>query len=138
MPRVALIGNAAAQLAPGLRDLGLEIDETGEFVLGVGEHAVDAFRRAADAGVAGVIGIDGAPPVADARDGRLRAPVLGIFAEADEGAAYSFAKALTEHGVLNETVVYDGVEPGFLGTHEQATADVWRLIRRFVGLPAQP
>jgi hypothetical protein len=140
---VLLVGTDAEPLAAQLGALGIETAQALDaltadriFVLGVGEGARDALLHGTREEISGVIGIDGAPPVEEARAGAFRAPVLAVFAEEDEGAAYSFAKALTNHGVLNETVVYDEVGRGFLGTHEQATADVNRLVRRFIGAPA--
>jgi len=139
---VVLLGEQAAALAPGLEEVGVatatafDVAEAERvFVVGVGGDARDALLHGTREGVAGVVGIDGTPPVAEARAGAFRAPVLAVVAEADEGDAYAFAKALTNHGVLNETVVYDDVDRGFLGTHERATDDVWRLLRRFIGVP---
>lgn len=140
----ALIGEAAAALAAELEALGVETARSLDglstdrvFVVGVGPDGRAALLHAMDEGIAGVVGIDCTPPVDEARAGAFRAPVLAVVAEADEGSAYAFAKALTKHGVLNETVVYDDVERGFFGTHDRATADVWRLLRRFMGVPAQ-
>ncbi|NUR78316.1 MAG: hypothetical protein HOQ28_18775 [Thermoleophilia bacterium] len=140
---VVLLGRQAAALGTDLERLGLEtaasVDTASAdrvFVVGVGPDAQAALLHGTRDGVTGVVGIDGRPPVEEARAGAFRAPVLAIVAEADEGDAYAFAKALTNHGVLNETVVYDEVERGFLGTHERATADVWKLLRRFIGVPA--
>ena len=141
MPSVVLVGDGRA-LATGLAELGIEVAESVEaaappvFVVGLGASGPAALLHGEREDVAGVVGIDCVPPVEAARAGMLRAPVLAVFAEADEGAAYSFAKALGAHGVLNETVVYDEVERGFFERHEQATADVWRLLRRFMGVPA--
>jgi Dienelactone hydrolase family len=139
---VVLLGDQAATLAPGLAELGVatapsleSADAERVFVVGVGGTARDALLHGTRDGVTGVVGIDGAPPVDEARAGSFRAPVLAVVAERDEGEAYAFAKALTNHGVLNETVVYDDVDRGFLGTHEHATADVWKLLRRFIGVP---
>jgi hypothetical protein len=138
VPSIVLVGDTAAALAAQFEELGIAVvaSPEGSFVLGVGEHAREALLHGTRTDVAGVIGIDGEPPLAEARAGALTAPVLIVVAEALEGSAYSFAKALTAHGVPNETVVYDGVEPGFLGVHDEATADVWRLVRRFMGVPA--
>ncbi|MDX6475159.1 MAG: hypothetical protein QOH95_670 [Gaiellaceae bacterium] len=140
---IVLVGEQAATLASGLERLGLETAASLEalsaervFVVGIGPDAETALLYGTREDVAGVIGIDGTPPVEQARTGAFRTPVLAVVAEADEGDAYAFAKALTNHGVLNETVVYDGVERGFLGAHERATADVWKLMRRFIGVPA--
>jgi hypothetical protein len=142
-PGALLVGDDAAALAPGLEALGVEtarsldaLSAGSVFVVGIGPDAHAALLYGARDGLAGVIGIDGAPPVDEARAGAFRTPVLAVVAEADEGAAYAFAKALRNHGVLNETVVYDEVERGFFGAHERATADAWRLLRRFMGVPA--
>jgi len=139
---VILVGEQAAALGTELEGLGLETAPSVEassadrvFVVGGGPDAHAALLHGTRDGVTGVVGIDGRPPVDEARAGAFRTPVLAIVAEADEGEAYAFAKALTNHGILNETVVYDEVDRGFLGTHEGATADVWRLLRRFIGVP---
>jgi dienelactone hydrolase len=138
-----LIGDDAAALAPDLEALGVETARSLDalsaervFVVGIGPDARTALLHGTRDDIAGVVGIDGAPPVDEARAGAFRTPVLAVVAEADEGSAYAFAKALTNHGVLNETVVYDEVERGFFGDHERATAEVWRLLRRFIGVPA--
>jgi hypothetical protein len=142
-PGAALIGDDAAALAPELEALGIvtarSLDTLAAdrvFVVGLGPDARAALLHGTLDSVAGVVGIDCTPPVDEARAGAFRAPVLVVVAEADEGSAYSFAKALTNHAVPNETVVYDDVERGFFGVHERATADVWRLLRRFMGVPA--
>lgn len=135
MPSIVLLGEAAAPFAEALRPF-VDTADDHRYVLGIGSYAAEAFRQAARNDVAGVIGIDGEPAVVEAQRGELRAPILGIFAEADKDAAYSFASALSAHGVLNETVVYDGVDRGFVGAHEQATADALRLVRRFMGVPS--
>lgn len=141
MPTVVLVGDGGG-LAAKLGELGIDIATSVEtatppvFVVGLGADGPAALLHGSRDDVAGVVGIDCEPPVEAARAGTLRAPVLALFAEADEGAAYSFAKALGAHGVLNETVVYDEVGRGFFGRHEQATADAWRLLRRFMGVPA--
>jgi dienelactone hydrolase len=142
-PVAVLIGDDAAALAPELEALGVETARSLDglsaervFVVGVGPDAHAALLHGTRDDVAGVVGIDGPPPVDEARAGAFRASVLAVVAEVDEGSAYAFAKALTNHGVLNETVVYDEVERGFFGAHERATADVWRLLRRFMGVPA--
>jgi hypothetical protein len=142
-PGAVLVGDDAAALAPGLQALGIETARSFDtlsaeqvFVVGVGPDARSALLHGTRDDVAGVVGIDGAPPVDEARAGAFRTPVLAVLTEPDEGSAYAFAKALTNHGIPNETVVYDDVEPGFFGVHEHATADVWRLLRRFMGVPA--
>src|SRR3954447_26610478 len=141
---VVLLGAQAEALGGELELLGLEtassaVEATAAdrlFVVGVGPDAGAALLHGTHEGVTGVVGIDGRPPVEEARSGAFVAPVLAIVAEADEGEAYAFAKALTNHGILNETVVYDEVDRGFLGAHERATNDVWKLVRRFIGVPA--
>jgi dienelactone hydrolase len=139
---VVLVGEHASTLGAELRQLGLEtapsVDAAAAdriFVLGIGEDAHAALLHGTRGDVTGVVGIDGRPPVEEARAGAFRTPVLAVVAEPDEGDAYAFAKALTNHGILNETVVYDDVDRGFIGTHDRATADVWRLLRRFIGVP---
>jgi dienelactone hydrolase len=140
MPRVLLVGAAAASLSDAFADLGVDtttgMDEKGVYVLGVGDDAQAALLHATRDGVHGVVGIDGALPLDEAA--AFRAPALVVAAEIDREAAYAFARALTDAGVLHETVVYDGVERGFFAEngHPEARADAWRLIRRFIGVPA--
>jgi dienelactone hydrolase len=140
MPRVLLVGAAAASLADAFAELGVEtttsVGATGVYAVGVGGDARAALLHATREGVHGVVGIDGALPVDEAA--AFRAPALVVAAEADRDAAYAFAQALTDAGVLHETVVYDGVERGFFAEdgHPEARADVWKLIRRFIGVPA--
>jgi dienelactone hydrolase len=140
VPRVLLVGAAAARLADRFRALGVQTttsaDETGVYVVGIGSDARAALLHGTREGVHGVVGVDGRLPVEDA--GAFRAPALVVSAEADREAAYAFAQALTDAGVLHETVVYDGVERGFFADdgHPEARADVWKLIRRFIGVPA--
>ena len=138
MAGVVLIGDAARSLADAFAELGLDVVESTAdadrvYAVGIGRDA-QAALLIDDA--TGVVGIDCSPPIAAAGAGELRAPVLAVFPEQDQRDAYAFAEALNAHGVANETVVYDGVEPGFFGTHREATADAWRLIRRFMGVPA--
>ena len=106
------------------------------FVLGVGASARDAFLQGSREDVAGVIGIDGSPPVEEARAGRIRTPVVAVYAGDAADDAKAFAEALAGAGVLQETVVYDDVEPGFVerGTPREACDDAWRLARRFMGV----
>ena len=71
----------------------------------------------------------------EARAGKLRAPVVAIYSgETDE--AEPFAQALAAAGVLQETVIYDGVPAGFFdaGEPEDACADAWRVVLRFMGI----
>lgn len=112
-----------------------------------------AFMAGTEEGVAGVVGFygwptragdDGSSPLAEALEGRFKAPVLALYGGADEKITaddrQSFAEALTGAGVLHETVVYDGAPHGFFdrGMHEHRAAcdDAWRLMLRFFGVPA--
>jgi SAM-dependent methyltransferase len=113
------------------------------FVLGVCDAASAALRHAARDDVAGVIALSGSPAgaVGDARGGRLRAPVLALYAGADDQvAAQAFAQALGEAGVLQESVVYDDAPHGFfdasLPDQAQACQDAWQRMLRFMGVPA--
>ena len=122
------------------------------FVLGLGFGGRAAFMQGVQPGVAGVIGFYGAParaeeggssPVEEARAGRLKAPVLALYAGADENTtaehAREFAEALAAAHVLQESVIYDGAPHGFfdrtMNEHAEACADAWRLVLRFVGTP---
>jgi carboxymethylenebutenolidase len=70
--------------------------------------------------------------------------VLALYGGADEKIPsedrQAFAEALTAAGVLHETVVYEDAPHSFfdraMGEHSQACADAWRLMLRFLGLPA--
>ena len=138
---VVLFGDDAAVFASRFEEIGVQtattrdrLDAERVFALGAGGGGREALMQRE---VAGAIAIDTELPLADARGGAIAVPVLAVVAEEDEGTAYSFAKALREAGVPNETVVYDGVERGFVGTHAQATDDAWKLVRRFTGVPSE-
>jgi dienelactone hydrolase len=138
VPRVLLVGDAAAGLAGSFADAGFDTthDAAGAYVLGIGADARAALGYGTRDEVRGVAGIDGELPLEQAAS--FRAPALVVVAEADADAAYAFANALSAAGVLHETVVYDGVERGFFGAggHPEARADAWKLVRRFMGVPA--
>lgn len=123
------------------------------FVLGFCFGGRAAFMQGSQPGVAGVIGFYGAPgraeeggssPVAEARAGQLRAPVLALYGGADEKIGpeerHAFAEALTAAGILHETVVYDGAPHSFfdraMDDYQAECADAWRLMLRFLGVPA--
>jgi carboxymethylenebutenolidase len=112
-----------------------------------------SFMQGTREDVAGVVGFYGWPtraaeggssPLEEARAGRFRQPVLAIYGGADEGIpvadAEAFAEALNEAHVLQETVVYDGAPHSFfdrsMDEHADACADSWRLVLRFMGVPA--
>lgn len=115
------------------------------YVLGLGAGGSAAFLQAADEDVAGVVAIDGGPPVAEAQAGRLRAAVLALYGGAADGFAESealaFAEALRAHHVAAETIVYDEVPAGFLdpasGDFAAARDDAIFRIARFAGLSAR-
>jgi dienelactone hydrolase len=139
MPRVLAVGDAAAGLVGALAAAGVEAtsEADGAYVVGIGgDEARAALAQGTHEGVLGVAGIDGSPPVDDAPS--FRTPALVVVAEADADAARAFAQALTEAGVLHETVVYGGVERGFFGAdgHPAARDDATKLLRRFIGVPA--
>jgi carboxymethylenebutenolidase len=114
-----------------------------------------AYMQGSQPGIAGVVGFYGGPtragegggtsPVEEARAGRLTAPVLAIYGGADENItvehAEEFAAALDQAGVLQETVVYDGAPHSFfdrkMDEHEQACADAWHRVLRFMGVPVR-
>lgn len=87
---------------------------------------------------------DGGSPVEQARDGRMRAPVLGIFGGADphipQEDVRSFEDACREAGTCCEIAVYDGAPHSFFdhdwAPYRSAADDVWWRLLRFLGLPA--
>ncbi len=124
------------------------------YVLGFCFGGRAAFMQASQVDIGGVIGFYGWPtraedggssPVAEARSGRLGAPVLALYGGADEKIppedVEAFAAALDEAGVEQESVVYDGAPHGFfdraLDGHAQACDDAWFRILRFMGVPPQ-
>lgn len=142
-------------------DVRAAIDELGRrgasrvYVLGFCFGGRAAYMQGSQPGIAGVVGFYGGPtragegggssPVAEARAGRLTAPVLAIYGGADENItvehAEEFASALKQAGVLEETVVYDGAPHSFfdrkMDEHEQACADAWHRVLRFMGVPVR-
>ena len=123
------------------------------FVMGFCFGGRAAFLSATLDDVAGVVGFYGWPtrasengtsPVEEARAGNFRTPVLALYGGADEGIPESdvqaFAQALSDAGVLHETVVYEGAPHSFfdraMAEHTDACADAWRLMLRFFGVPA--
>jgi carboxymethylenebutenolidase len=95
---------------------------------------------------AGVIGLYGYPDVLRGAPGptqhaaELTAPILGLFAGADEAIPSTmvdaFAEALTEAGVPHSFVTYPGAPHSFfeMEMHEyaEASADAWRRILAFL------
>jgi carboxymethylenebutenolidase len=75
--------------------------------------------------------------------GRLRSPVLGLFAEKDAyvnaAAVASLQKALQEHGVSAHLHTYPGVDHGFFNDHRPevydraAADDAWNRVLDFFG-----
>jgi carboxymethylenebutenolidase len=108
-----------------------------------------SFNQAADRDdLDGVIGFYGTPneggpddpraPIALAPGYRCR--VLGLFGGADEGIPAAsidgFRRTLTEAGVPNEIVVYEGAPHSFFDRsfdeHREACDDAWRRVLNFV------
>jgi carboxymethylenebutenolidase len=111
-----------------------------------------SFNQAADRDdLVGVVGFYGTPHAGGPDDARApmslvdgyRCPVLGLFGSADEGipgeALERFRRKLTEAGVPNELVVYDGAPHSFFDRsyeqHAEACDDAWRRVLRFVRGP---
>jgi carboxymethylenebutenolidase len=111
-----------------------------------------SFNQAADRDdLDGVVGFYGTPHTGGPDDPRApmslvngyRCPVLGLFGGADEGipaeAVERFRRKLTEAGVLNEMVVYEGAPHSFFDRsyeqHAEACDDAWRRVLRFVRGP---
>ncbi len=122
------------------------------YVLGFCFGGRAAYMQGSQPGIAGVVGFYGGPtraedggssPAEEARAGRLTAPVLAIYGGADENIteehAEEFAAALDYVGVLQETVIYDGAPHSFfdrkMDEHEQACADAWHRVLRFMNVP---
>jgi carboxymethylenebutenolidase len=108
-----------------------------------------SFNQAADRDdLDGVIGFYGTPDEGGPDDPRApialapgyRCPVLGLFGGADEGisveALDGFRRALTDSGVPNEIVVYEGAPHSFFDRsfeeHREACEDAWRRVLSFV------
>jgi carboxymethylenebutenolidase len=149
---------AAATDAGVLADVRVALDELYRrgaahvYVLGFCFGGRAAFMSGTLDGVNGVVGFYGWPareeeggssPVAEARAGRLKAPVLALYGGADEGIkpedAQAFAKALDAAGTPQESVVYDGAPHSFfdrsMAEHRQACDDAWFRVLRFMGVP---
>ncbi len=122
------------------------------YVLGFCFGGRGAFMQGTRDDVAGVVGFYGWPareeeggssPVEEARAGRFRAPVLALYGGADEKITpehqEAFATALSQAGVLQETIVYDGAPHSFfdraMTEHAAACEDAWFRVLRFVGRP---
>jgi carboxymethylenebutenolidase len=142
-------------------DVRAAMDELGRrgasrvYVLGFCFGGRAAYMQGSQPGIAGVVGFYGGPtragegggtsPVDEARAGRLTSPVLAIYGGADQNItvehAEEFAAALDQAGVLQETVVYDGAPHSFfdrkMDEHEQACADAWHRVLRFMGVPVR-
>lgn len=114
-----------------------------------------ALLSAAEDGVDGAIGFygwpvtpgaDGASPESVAREGGLRAPVLAIFGEADEGIpphdVARYADALAGAGVAHEVRVYPDAPHGFFDRKRtefaEHCADAWGRTLAFVERGAPP
>jgi carboxymethylenebutenolidase len=127
---------------------------TRAYVLGFCFGGRAAFLQAARDDVAGAVGFYGWParaqdggtsPLIEARAGRLRAPVLALYGGADEKIgeddAQAFAEALSQAGVPQESVVYDGAPHGFfdraMADEAQACEDAWQRVLRFMSVPAR-
>ena len=85
----------------------------------------------------------GLPAPAD-RASEFRCAVLAIYGGADPrigpDAVAQFDAALEAAGVAHDSVVYDGAPHSFFdrlqSEHAAASADAWRRVLRFIGLPA--
>ena len=110
-----------------------------------------SFNQAVDQELDGVIGFYGGPQGKGPEDdrapirlaARYRCPVLGLFGGADENipveALDRFRETLTEAGVPNEIVLYEGAPHSFFDVrfdeHRQACDDAWRRVLSFVRDP---
>ena len=120
------------------------------FVVGYCFGGRQALLQAARPGIDGVIGFYGSPtqegpegrsPLADAREGQVRCPVLGLYGGADQGIPAAdietYDAALEAAGVPHRMVVYPGAPHSFfdrtMDEHAEACADAWRRILDFTG-----
>jgi carboxymethylenebutenolidase len=116
--------------------------------------AISYLQAASGLGYAGVIGFYGWPlglkrwpdrpkPI-DAVD-RYACPVLSIFGGADEGIPQAdvdqFEAACKRAAVRHDSTVYPGAPHSFFDRKydefKDASADAWRRVRQFVGVPAK-
>lgn len=139
-----LVADAAAGAA-ALREQGVRR----WYALGFCFGGRAAFLQAAEPGWSGAVGFygwpirtgkDGRSPVGDARAGRVRAPVLALYGEADDKipaedrAAYDHA--LADAGVRHESVAYPGAAHSFFDRHmteqQAACTDAWQRLLAFI------
>jgi carboxymethylenebutenolidase len=82
----------------------------------------------------------GGPEMADAEVARIKAPVLAIFGELDQGVspqvAHQRAAQMDKAGVKHETIIYPGAEHAFFNDtraryHPAAAADAWQRLVAF-------
>lgn len=140
-----LVRDAAAGAA-ALRQRGVERCYAVGFCFG----GRAAFLQAAEPDWAGVCGFYGWPtrtgregrsPVRDAVDGRVRAPVLALYGEADDKIPAAdrdaYDEALADAGATYESVAYPGAAHSFFDKHmhRQAAAcdDAWTRLLAFIG-----
>jgi carboxymethylenebutenolidase len=76
----------------------------------------------------------------DAEVARIKAPVLAIFGELDQGVspqvAHQRAEQMDKAGVKHETIIYPGAEHAFFNDtraryHPAAAADAWQRLVAF-------
>lgn len=118
------------------------------FVVGYCFGGRQALLQAARRGIDGVIGFYGPPtqegpegrsPLADAREGLVRCPVLALYGGADQGIPAAdieaYDTALEAAGAPHRIVVYPGAPHSFfdrtMDEHAEACADAWRRILEF-------
>lgn len=126
---------------------GMGVDRV--FVLGFCLGGRGALLQATNNSVEGVIGFYGFPtredgagrsPLSDAEQGKVVAPILGLFGAEDESvgrdAPHQYRDALVRAGVKHEVVVYPGAGHSFfdrrMREHEDHCADAWNRILEFV------
>lgn len=127
-----------------LRDSGIDNVVALGFCMG---GRVAFLMAAGRFGLQGVIGFYGAPGAVGPYDSgptglahELRAPILALFGDADEGitpqARAAFGDALSAAGVPHEIVTYPGAPHGFFDAHqdgqEAVCADAWRRVLAFL------
>lgn len=114
------------------------------FTMGFCFGGSNSWRQSASQpGLAGAIGFYGVPSRVQSAIPNMKAPLLLLVAGEDftpVSEVESFSNQLTEAGVPNTMVVYEGAPHSFFdrsfAEHKEACDDAWRQIFNFLELPA--
>lgn len=129
--------------AAELRSLGATHVATMGFCFGGRASLMQASQEAID-GVIAFYGPpaqgDGASPIAEALQGLVRAPVLGLYGGADRGIPSSdvdaYDRALTDAGIEHRLHTFPGAPHSFfdrsMSEHADACRDAWARVLGFV------